>query len=200
MDGDKKDDGNDVDMDIAEQTTTSKVTGKRDGMKKFLWKIHCAIGRALDAWLLVNDNLRKWESKMTASERRILITWWVAKGMDFIMHEDQEGMRVGCFERTGCLITFLVSDEYDKKIRPQGIEPGSFDVPIDGSLLEGADAPENEVTPPAATPAIVNTEAQLDQLVIREQQYVQDDNDDEDSLVGEYGRPEGEEELEDVTE
>ena len=38
VDGDKKDDGNDVDMDIAEQTTTSKVTGKRDGMKKFLWK------------------------------------------------------------------------------------------------------------------------------------------------------------------
>ena len=92
VDGDKKDDGNDVDMDIAEQTTTSKVTGKRDVMKKFLWKIHCAIGRALDAWLLVNDNLRKWESKMTASERRILITWWVAKGMDFIMHEDQEAM------------------------------------------------------------------------------------------------------------
>ncbi len=38
------------------------------------------------------------------------------------------------------------------------------------------------------------------ELVIREQQYVQDDNDDEDSVVGEYGHPEGEEELEDVTE
>ncbi len=83
--------------------------------------LHCAIGRALDAWLLVNDNLRKWESKMTASERCILIFQWVAKGMDFIMHEDQDAIRVGCFERTGCLITFLVSDEYDKKIRPQGI-------------------------------------------------------------------------------
>ena len=39
-----------------------------------------------------------------------------------------------------------------------------------------------------------------DQLVIREQQYTQDDNDDEDSVVGEYGRPEGEEELKDVPE
>ena len=97
--------------------------------------LRCAIGKALDERLLVNENLRKWESKMTASERRILITWWLAKGMNFVMDEEQATMRVGCFERTGCLITFLVSDEHDKKIRPQGIEPGSFDVPIDGSLL-----------------------------------------------------------------
>ena len=50
---------------------------------------------------------------MKASERHILIAWWVAKGINFIMHEDQEAMQVGCFERSGCLITFLVFDEYD---------------------------------------------------------------------------------------
>ena len=54
------------------------------GTGRSLRSLRCAIGRASDEWLLVNENLKKWESKMTAGERRILITWWVAKGMDFV--------------------------------------------------------------------------------------------------------------------
>ena len=40
--------------------------------------LRCAIGRELDAWLMDAANLIKWESKMSAMERRILVTHLVA--------------------------------------------------------------------------------------------------------------------------
>ena len=49
------------------------------------------------------------------------------------MSADQDSLRVGAFERTGCLITMLISEEYDKNIRPQGAE-GLIVVPVDASL------------------------------------------------------------------
>ena len=57
---------------------------------------------------------------MTALERRILVTKLVGDG---------------AFERTGCLITILVSEEYDKEIKPQGTKLGSFQIPVDATLL-----------------------------------------------------------------
>ena len=79
--------------------------------------------------------MMKWEAKMTAGERRILVTQLVGESMDYIMAPDQDKLRIGAFERTGCLITMLVSEELDKKIKPQGTSPGSFEVPTDASLL-----------------------------------------------------------------
>ena len=97
--------------------------------------LRVAIGHALDKWLMDGENMMKWEGKMTAGERRILITQLVGESMDYIMAPDQDKLRIGAFERTGCLITMAVSEELDKKIKPQGISPGSFEVPTDASLL-----------------------------------------------------------------
>ena len=40
-----------------------------------------------------------------------------------------EKARIGCFERTGCLITMLATQEHDAKIKPQGMKVGKFKVP-----------------------------------------------------------------------
>ena len=43
------------------------------------------IGRQLNIWLGQADNLEKWESnKLTASDRRVLITQWVGQAMDIV--------------------------------------------------------------------------------------------------------------------
>ena len=62
--------------------------------------------------------MAKWEGKMTASERRVLINNIVAEANDVTMMND--GARVGCFLRTGCLLEFTKSSN-DDKIKPQGV-------------------------------------------------------------------------------
>ena len=74
---------------------------------------------------------------MTAGERRILMTELVGKSVDHVLTPENDEMRVGCFERTGCLITMLPVDEMDAKIRPQGMEEGSFQIPKTRALLDG---------------------------------------------------------------
>ena len=95
--------------------------------------LRIAVCKALDEWLMDGANLMKWEAKMSAGERRILITKLVGQAMQSIMSADL--LRVGAFERTGCLITLLILEEYDKKIRPQGAE-ALIEVPVDASLLD----------------------------------------------------------------
>ena len=70
-------------------------------------------------------------------ERRILMTELVDKSVDHVLTPENDEMRVGCFERTGCLITMLPVDEMDAKIRPQGMEEGSFQIPKTRALLDG---------------------------------------------------------------
>ena len=50
-------------------------------------------------------NLLKWEGKMTAMERRILVTHFVARAQEYMLHEDRDRQQISCFEQTGCLIT-----------------------------------------------------------------------------------------------
>ena len=102
---------------------------------------------------------------MSAGERRILITTLVGQAMQSIMSEDS--LRVGAFERTGCLITLLMSKEHDNKIRPQGAE-SLIEVPVDASLLD--DTIEGQVLNPE--PQVVeNLDAatqQIEELVAEE--------------------------------
>ena len=123
------------------------------------------IGKALDEWLMDGANLMKWEAKMSAGERRILITKLVGQAMQSIMSADL--LRVGAFERTGCLITLLISKDNDKKIRPQGAE-SLIEVPVDASLLD--ETIEEQVRNPA--PQVVeNLDAatqQIEELVAEE--------------------------------
>ena len=85
---------------------------------------------------------------MTANEMYILISSLVGKATRKIMGKDYDAVRVGAFERTGCLMTMLPNKEHDINIRPQGIKEGSFVVPKDQGKqhaekkLEGMDAEE----------------------------------------------------------
>ena len=101
--------------------------------------LRIAVANSLDEWLMECDNMEKWEGKMTAGERRILTTTLVAAGNKKVMSDDNDEMRIGCFERTGNLITMNPLHEFDKKIKPQGMKEGSFEVPTDRSLLDGGE-------------------------------------------------------------
>lgn len=80
--------------------------------------IRCAIGNLLDQWLLIEENMEKWEGRMTASERRVLMSHIVAAATETVLKDDES--RVGCFVRTGCLLEFTRSDN-DDLIKPQGV-------------------------------------------------------------------------------
>ena len=71
--------------------------------------MRCSIGRLLDDWLMLEDNLRDWEEGMTAAQRRVLITRLVSAANKEVLENDV--MRVGCFKRTGCLLTLDGSDD-----------------------------------------------------------------------------------------
>lgn len=77
-------------------------------------------------------------------------------------------MRVGCFERTGCLITMLVNDEYDRKIKPQGMTIGKFKIPTVQVLIDGGDLPEGQNEEEAT--AIIE-----EQIIIEEEQEEQEE-------------------------
>ena len=48
--------------------------------------LRAGIGRELDLWLMDAENLLKWEGKMTAMERRILVTHFVARSQEHTLH------------------------------------------------------------------------------------------------------------------
>ena len=102
-----------------------------------------AIRRELDAWLMDAANLIRWESKMSAMERRILVTHLVARAQEYMMQPEMDSQRISCFERTGCLITTQVCPERDKKISPQGLTV-PFVIPV---LPPVGTEDETEVTP-----------------------------------------------------
>ena len=52
--------------------------------------LRAAIGRELDNWLMNGDNLLKWEGKMTAMERRILVTHLVARANSYMMADARD--------------------------------------------------------------------------------------------------------------
>ena len=91
--------------------------------------VRIEIGNSLDLWLMDADNMERWESKLTAGERRIISIGFVGQAMRKIMTAKYDKLRVGCFERTGCLITLIANEEYDQKVSPQGMKAGSFKVP-----------------------------------------------------------------------
>jgi len=51
------------------------------------------------------------------------------------MSDEMDDLRLGCFERTGCLITRYIDVELDKKIKPLGVTV-SFKVPTEALPLD----------------------------------------------------------------
>ena len=112
--------------------------------------LRCSVGRKLDEWLIEADNLAKWEEGMSAPERRILISNIVADAMTECLKMDD--MRVGCFERTGVLLTLDGSD--DEKIRPQGLS--DHHLPI--RIPELISVPEQDKSPETPTVTVTPEE------------------------------------------
>ena len=68
------------------------------------------VGKSLDAWLLNGDNVERLESnKLTASDRRVLITQWVGEAAKQIDSDIRYRRRL--FEKTGLAMTADGSDD-----------------------------------------------------------------------------------------
>ena len=93
--------------------------------------------------------MERWESKWTAAERRIMISKWVGNAMQFVMQPHNDSARIGAFERTGCLLTWIPNETYDLKIKPQGMPVGKFSIPTQSRASinvpqDVVPAPQNE--------------------------------------------------------
>ena len=92
-----------------------------------LYKAQIAI--AQEEWLEDDENIERWlgndGKKLTASERRILISKWVGEAHRKIISSQYDKVRWRAFEKTGCLITADGSE--DEKIKPEGL--GDYIVP-----------------------------------------------------------------------
>ena len=58
----------------------------------------CNIGNGLDILLMSEENLSKWEGKMTATELRILVTKLISDAQEEIMKEGSYAQWVGSFK------------------------------------------------------------------------------------------------------
>ena len=75
------------------------------------------VGRQFDDWMDKEDNLQKWEDgKITASEKRILITKWVGETWEIIFKSGKYDPDK-FFEHTGCLLTLDGSEDHLIKIQ-----------------------------------------------------------------------------------
>ena len=86
--------------------------------------IKVEVGKQLDIWLENGDNLERWESNaLTASDRRVLLTKWVATAVDIV--DNRPNYRFCLFEETGGLMT--ADGTCDDRINLEGLtEPLAF--------------------------------------------------------------------------
>ena len=76
------------------------------------------ISREFNTWLEIEDNLDLWETgKLTASEKRILITQFVGAAWDKLFSSEQY-KPFSFFQKTGCLLTLDGSE--DDKVNIEG--------------------------------------------------------------------------------
>ena len=59
--------------------TTESAQAIDAGFGRF---VRCALGNLLDAWLMEEEKMLRWEGKMTASETRVLINHVVAEATE----------------------------------------------------------------------------------------------------------------------
>jgi hypothetical protein len=93
---------------------------------------HVAVGSVLGEWLMYEEcNLAKLETILTSCERRfLLMTDLIARAIQHLTNNELDEMRIRFSESSGCLLTWLPTDEYASKIRPQQcMQPVSFSIP-----------------------------------------------------------------------
>lgn len=107
------------------------------------------IGQEQHKWLCEGDNIDRWlenDKKLSAKERRILITEWVGEAYTRLQGPDYGEYRKRMFTKTGCLITADGSD--DNLITPEGLV--NFVVPPPMPIRPPTEPAEPQ-TPDAAT-------------------------------------------------
>ena len=87
-------------------------------------------------WLELDENIEIWlgndECKLSAKDRRILITGWVGNAYRKASKDEKfQSMLYRSFEKTGCLITADGSE--DEKIQPEGMPGYIVHPPVDVS-------------------------------------------------------------------
>lgn len=80
------------------------------------------IGEAMQVWLEDEGNLEMWHDKISAKNRRILMTKWTGQAWRELGSKPDFIRKL--FEKTGCLIT--ADNSQDEKIRPQGLDAYAF--------------------------------------------------------------------------
>ena len=81
------------------------------------WMMKVKTGAAMKTWLEEENNLDKWEYRLSAKDR-ISMTQWTGESWSQLSNDQTFLMRL--FEKTGCLLTGDGSS--DVKISPQGFE------------------------------------------------------------------------------
>ena len=87
------------------------------------WLIKELMGKELDKYLEKDDNLNKWQSSLSAGDRRILITKWLDEAWEKVS-TDCPDYRKKLFLKTGLLMTADGSN--DDLIKPEGFEDCTF--------------------------------------------------------------------------
>ena len=82
------------------------------------------IARCQNEWLENENNIDLWlgidDRKLTAADRRILITQWAGEAADILKGSDYDHFRWRCFEKTGMLLT--ADGSSDDKVAPEGLK------------------------------------------------------------------------------
>ena len=91
-------------------------------------KVKFLVSQEFEEWLEIADNLDIWETgKLSASEKRILVTRFVGAAWDKIFLSGKYNPRA-FFEKTGCLLTLDGSE--DEKVRIEGCASYSPPKPV----------------------------------------------------------------------
>ena len=80
------------------------------------------IDNEIDKWLDNEENIEKWHGKISAKQRRIVMTKWAGEAWEELQKYGDIFQR--SFERPRCLIT--VDGSEDQFIKPQGLEKYTF--------------------------------------------------------------------------
>ena len=106
--------------------------------------------RFQDAWLDKDANLEQWEGKLSASQRRILMTQWLGAAWEAFNSPDYDHARLRYFEKTGCAMS--ADGSRDFKITPEGTVNYSFTRLSPADAASAAAGLEEEQVVPEAAP------------------------------------------------
>ena len=94
---------------------------------------------------------------------------FLGKATRKVMTQEHEATRVGCFERTGFLLTLIASHEPEQSVKPQGMMTRSLTVPTQ-SVSVGGDNEDDGIG--------TLVQSSEEETLAEEQTRIDDDEDD----------------------